>query len=59
MTPNADSVACDHPPDAILWNPWNRVTQCHRCGYVTDRTPMPSEDAVRYTPSPNDGSGTP
>jgi hypothetical protein len=27
---------CDHPADAIMWNPWNLVTQCHRCGMVIE-----------------------
>jgi hypothetical protein len=27
-------VECDHPPDAIMWNPWNLVIQCHACGHI-------------------------
>lgn len=26
------SAECDHPGDAIYWNPYDRVVQCHRCG---------------------------
>ena len=54
MSPNADTVACDHPIDGIHWNEWNKVTQCHRCGHVMDDTPMPSGDAMRYVPPTND-----
>jgi hypothetical protein len=25
---------CHHPPDAIMWNPWNLYIQCHRCGAI-------------------------
>jgi len=25
---------CDGCKFAIKWNPWNRVIQCHRCGYI-------------------------
>ena len=31
---------CDHPPDAIMWNPWNLVIQCHRCGRIIDALPQ-------------------
>ena len=31
-----DACGCDHPADAIMWNPWNRAIQCHRCGQVMD-----------------------
>ena len=31
---------CDHPVDGVKWNPYNRVTQCHRCGQTIDVTPM-------------------
>jgi hypothetical protein len=24
----------DHTLDAIHWNPYNRVVQCHRCGHT-------------------------
>ena len=24
---------------AVSWNPFNRVTQCHRCGEIVNRTP--------------------
>lgn len=41
---------CEHPSDAILWNEFNQVSQCHRCGHVTDRTPMPSGDAEHWMP---------
>lgn len=27
---------CDHPADAIMWNPWNLVIQCHRCGAIIE-----------------------
>jgi len=31
---------CPHRIDGVLWNPWNRAIQCHRCGHViaTDTT---------------------
>jgi hypothetical protein len=40
MTLDADLVVCDHPPDAIMWNPWNLVIQCHRCGRIIDALPQ-------------------
>ena len=30
-----DTDECLHPPDAVFWNPYNEVIQCHRCGEVT------------------------
>jgi hypothetical protein len=30
---------CDHPSDAIMWNPWNLVIQCHRCGAIIEALP--------------------
>lgn len=26
-------LKCRHE-DAVMWNPYNRVVQCHRCGWV-------------------------
>ena len=26
-------ATCPHE-DAVRWNPWNKVVQCHRCGQV-------------------------
>jgi hypothetical protein len=40
---------CDHPPDAIMWNPWNLVIQCHRCGHIIDALP-PTAGAVMRCP---------
>lgn len=34
---DADTTECDHPLDTIMWNEWNKVTQCHRCGHVMDK----------------------
>lgn len=31
---------CDHPPDAVMWNPWNEALQCHRCGTQMTATPI-------------------
>lgn len=52
-----DTPLCDHPLDAVMWNPWNQVTQCHRCGKVLDRTPMPSDDAMHWEPWPRSDWG--
>lgn len=30
---------CDHPADGVMWNPWNLVIQCHRCGTVIEELP--------------------
>jgi hypothetical protein len=27
---------CPHPADAIMWNLWNLVIQCHRCGQIIE-----------------------
>ena len=27
-------MTCTHPTEAIYYNPFNRVTQCHKCGLV-------------------------
>ena len=32
-------VECEHPHDAIKWNPWNEVTQCHKCGHTIAKRP--------------------
>lgn len=32
----AASAACEHPADAVFWNPYNQVVQCHRCGARRD-----------------------
>jgi hypothetical protein len=29
------SDECTHPSDGVMWNEWNGVIQCHRCGAVT------------------------
>ena len=29
-------MKCQHPKDAIKWNKWNKVTQCHVCGEIID-----------------------
>ena len=29
-----DTTTCEHPGDAVMWNPWNKVVQCHRCGHI-------------------------
>lgn len=29
-----DTTACVHPNDAIMWNPYNLVHQCHACGVI-------------------------
>lgn len=34
-------ATCPHQ-DAVKWNPWNKVVQCHRCGQV-----FAPEDEVR------------
>jgi hypothetical protein len=31
-----DSSGCEHPADGVMWNPWNKVVQCHRCGAQID-----------------------
>ena len=31
--PADDASGCVHE-DAVYWNPYNRVVQCHRCGIV-------------------------
>jgi hypothetical protein len=42
---------CAHPVDAVMWNPYNRVTQCHHCGAITERsTPMPESTFRDMTP---------
>lgn len=41
-----DSTDCEHPVAAIMWNPYNGVTQCHRCGQV-------QRPAVPYDPVPD------
>jgi len=41
---NAESVACDHPSDAVYWNPYNAVNQCHRCGHVMGRAAISPEE---------------
>lgn len=30
------TVECEHPDDGVMWNPWNKVVQCHRCGHVVE-----------------------
>jgi len=32
MAAAPDSSECSHPQDAVYWNPYNRVVQCHKCG---------------------------
>lgn len=27
-----DTTECAHPADAVMWNPYNHVVQCHKCG---------------------------
>lgn len=39
---------CCNQPDAVFWNPYNRVVQCHACGQVW--TPMPNGEEVRQYP---------
>ena len=36
-----DEVTCNH--DAIEWNPYNQVVQCHRCGEHWKPQPHPDE----------------
>lgn len=45
-----DATTCDHPSDAIYWNPYNQATQCHRCGHTFPGPAMPSGDAMRWAP---------
>lgn len=35
-TPVDDSSGCTHPADGVMWNEFNQVTQCHRCGAQRD-----------------------
>lgn len=32
--PAAEDVACEHPKNAVTWNEFNGVVQCHHCGHV-------------------------
>ena len=39
-----------HRKDAVFFNPYNHVTQCHRCGAVTDwhgLTPKQADNLAR------------
>ena len=39
-----------HPADAVYYNPYNHVTQCHRCGAATDwhgLTPKQADNLAR------------
>lgn len=36
MTQTGGTVECGHPDDGVMWNPWNEVVQCHRCGHVVE-----------------------
>ena len=39
-----DEVTCNH--DAIEWNPYNQVVQCHRCGEHWKPQPQPDEETI-------------
>lgn len=51
-----DTTDCIHPDDGILWNQWNKVVQCHRCGHVIVR-PIEAyikemqDDSARWFPN--------
>jgi hypothetical protein len=45
------SIICSHPSDGVMWNPWNHLVQCHRCGadmgeYVT----LPRDELFQQFP---------
>jgi uncharacterized Zn finger protein (UPF0148 family) len=46
---------CDHPADAIMWNPWNLVIQCHRCGQIIEALGQP----IKTSASDDAGSRQP
>jgi hypothetical protein len=55
--PLTDHEECDHPADAIMWNPWNLVTQCHRCGHIIEAIAYDSGDGARLTGEQMDAVG--
>jgi len=32
MTSFGEGIECDHPKDAVCWNPFCKMVLCHRCG---------------------------
>ncbi len=40
-----DSAACNHDDGAVFWNPYNKATQCHKCGQIFP--PMADQPELR------------